>query len=456
MAGIGFELRKLLKNRSYAGLLQAYAYAGIISSGPWVLSILGILLIGILSIGIVVPHHLITEFQVTVTYIVAGSLVLTGLAQLAFTRFIADRLFEKRDDWVLPNFNGMLLVTAVVSGGIGMLAVVYLFPQQSVLYRLLVLSAFVIMSATWITTVFLSGMKKYKQIVVLFFIGYVVVVSMALLLRPLGMEGLLIGFVAGHYLLLMGMIVLTYRSYTSSRLISFELFRPGAMYMSLAATGLFYNAGIWADKFMFWFNPYTSQQVIGPLRGSVIYDFPIFLAYLSIIPGMAVFLVRIETDFVEYYDEFYNYVREGAPLNTIERTRNNLVFSARQGLFDITKIQGITVLAIFALGSNLLSWLGMSQLYLPLLYVDVVAAALQVVLLGVLNILFYLDRRRIVVALTGLFLISNIVLTWLSMQLGAAYYGYGFALSLLLTVITGLTVLNRRLDVLEYETFMLQ
>ena len=28
------------------GLIEAYAYAGIISSGPWVLSILGILVIG--------------------------------------------------------------------------------------------------------------------------------------------------------------------------------------------------------------------------------------------------------------------------------------------------------------------------------------------------------------------------------------------------------------------------
>ena len=46
MAGIGFELRKLLNKRSYTGLLQAYAYAGIISSGPWVLSIVGIMLIG--------------------------------------------------------------------------------------------------------------------------------------------------------------------------------------------------------------------------------------------------------------------------------------------------------------------------------------------------------------------------------------------------------------------------
>ena len=32
MAGIGFELRKLLKRDSLLGMMQAYAYAGIISA----------------------------------------------------------------------------------------------------------------------------------------------------------------------------------------------------------------------------------------------------------------------------------------------------------------------------------------------------------------------------------------------------------------------------------------
>ena len=97
MAGIGFELRKLLRRDSLLGMLQAYAYAGIISSGPWVLSIVGILVIGLMSAAIVVPEFLITQFQVSVTYLVALSLILTGFVQLAFRQahgrpvFAADR-----------------------------------------------------------------------------------------------------------------------------------------------------------------------------------------------------------------------------------------------------------------------------------------------------------------------------------------------------------------------------
>src|SRR4029450_2297172 len=100
MAGIGFELRKILKRDNLLSLLQAYSYAAVISSGPWVLSIVGILIIGILSYSMVVPPTPITQFHVSVPYVTAVSLIFTGPFQLAFTRFAADRLFEKHDDMV--------------------------------------------------------------------------------------------------------------------------------------------------------------------------------------------------------------------------------------------------------------------------------------------------------------------------------------------------------------------
>lgn len=457
MAGIGFELRKLLKQQTYAGLLQAYAYAGIISSGPWVLSIIGIMLIGLFSIGVVFPKVAVAQFQVTVTYLFLMSLIVTGFVQLSFTRFVADRTFAKDEAAILPNFNGLILVALSLSIVLALPFVLFLFPEQTVLYRLLFVMGLAVMSAIWIATVFLTGMKHYRAIVFIFFLGYSATLGLALLFRrSLGMEGLLLGFVLGHYLLLMGMVWLVYRNYHSDRFIAFDIWKPGAMFPSLMAAGFLFNLGAWVDKLMFWYYPDTGQAVIGPLHASVIYDFPIFLSYLSVIPGMAIFLVRIETDFVEYYVKFYDAVREGATLDFIERMRNHMVYHVQRGLFDIAKIQGITVLIIFALGGALLDWLGISTLYLPLLYVDVVGAALQVVLLGVLNVLFYLDQRRAVVLLTATLPLTNMVFTAISLRLGAAWFGYGFALAMLVTVLLGIWVLSRKLEALEYQTFMLQ
>ena len=103
MAGIGFELRKYLDDDSFTGTLKAYGFAGLISAGPWVLSILGVMLIGIVALSQKVGGREVEQFTTSVTWIMGSSLVLSGLLQLVFTRFIADRLFEGRPEVINPN-----------------------------------------------------------------------------------------------------------------------------------------------------------------------------------------------------------------------------------------------------------------------------------------------------------------------------------------------------------------
>ncbi len=456
MAGIGFELRKLLARNTLSGILQAYAYAGMIGSGPWVLSIIGILLVGLVGTGIVVPPSLVTQFQITVTYLIAVSLILTGGLQLAFTRYVSDRLFEKHDEQVLPNLHGLLGLTLSAAALLAALTMAVAFREVSFAYRLLVVAAFTTLSGVWLLAVLLSGLKRYKVIVLLFAVGYGLVVGLAYPLARFGLEGLLAAFVIGQTVLFAGMWWTVAQGYPSTRTVSYHFLHRRTFYPSLLVTGTLYNLAVWADKFLFWFYPDTSEAVIGPLRGSVIYDLPVFLAYLSIVPGMAVFLVRIETDFAEYYEKFFDAVREGASLEFIQDMHDEMVYAVRQGLGEIAKIQFIAVLATFVAGPSLLNWLGISTLYLPLLQIQVVGASLQVMLLAVLNVLFYLDRRRIVVALTLVFLLANTLLTALSLKLGAPFYGYGFATALLITLALGLILLDRKLDRIEYETFMFQ
>ena len=456
MAGIGFELRKILNRDSYFALVRAYAYAGLISSGPWVLSILGLVAIGLLSVNIAVPNLLISQFQVSVTYLIMASLILTGVLQLSFTRWVSDQLFGHRSDTIVPNFAGVLLVTNLVAGSLSLVLVFASFSGESVIYRALLVAGFVTMCDVWLATIFMSGLKFYKTIVLLFAGGYGVSVVLAVLLRGQGLEGLLAGYIVGQFLMLMGMVFIILRSFPAERLIAFDCFRPGAMYPTLMAVGLLFNFAIWADKIVFWLAADTGHPVIGPLRASVIYDMPVFLAYLGIIPGMAVFLVRFETDFVEWYDKFYNAVREGGSLEEIARMRDEMVFAIRQGLFDIIKIQTLAVLVLVVFAPTLFDKLNISPLYLPLFYVDAVAASLQVALLAVMNVFFYLDKRREVLATVALLAALNVLLSIVSLRLGVVFYGYGFALAMLVTLVFSLRVLERKLGRLEYETFMLQ
>lgn len=455
MAGIGFELRKLLRDRSLLGMLRAYGFAGAISSGPWLLSISSVLAIGILSRSSLEMTQQVVRFQVSVTYLIATTLILTGGLQLALSRFIADRIFEDKPEQVLPNVMGAIAVTSVTSGVIAVLMVSVLF-HEPLPYRILMVANFVMLSNIWIVVVVLSSLKAYNQVLLAFAIGCGIVVGASLWLSRYGVPGLLFGFLVGHAVLMFVLLGLVMRRYPGEGLVAFRFLRRGQLYPSLFLIGFVYNLAIWADKFLFWGNPLTSESVIGPLRASLIYDIPIFLSYVSIVPGMSVFLVRIETDFVECYDAFYDAVRSGDTLDSMEHLKDRMVHVVRQGIYEILKVQGLTVIVLILTARYLLEALGISQGYIYLFYVDVMSAGMQVLLMAILNVLFYLDQRKIALGLSFLFLISNALFTAITQQLGPNFYGYGFASAMLLSCLVGLSLLSAKLDSLEYETFMMQ
>ena len=440
---------------TYTSTMRAYVYAGLISSGPWVLSIISVMLIGLMSIGYVVPDELVRQFLVTVTYLMATSLICTGGLQLFFTRFVSDRLFEQRRELITPNLLGILLLVTVGAGIFGTVVLLWLF-DQSFLYRLLVLANFVTLCNLWLVIIFLSGMKAYNRILLVMLLGYGCMIISAYFMRNLGMEGLLLALLIGHATLLFVFMFDIVREYHSEKLVAFDFLDRRKVFLSLLVTGFCYNLGIWIDKFIFWFNPGTSEHVIGPLRASMLYDLPIFLAYLAIIPGMAVFLVRIETDFAEWYERLFTAVRDGETLQHIRQLKNEMTLAIRQGLKEICKVQGLTVLLLFLFAPYLFDLLGMSPYYLPLFYIDLIGVSVQVVFMALLNIFFYLDKRDVVLRLCVLFVVLNALLTLLSLYLGPSFFGYGFTLSLVICVVAGLLQLSSALDSLEYDTFMLE
>lgn len=454
MAGIGFELRRILSRDSYIATLHAYLYAGLISSGPWLLSIVSVMLVGGISLGLLLPDVLVGQFLVTVTYLMASSLILTGGPQLFFTRFISDCLYERQFDQILPNLMGVLLLVTLGAGLLGTIVLCLMF-DESLIVRVLVLANFVVLCNLWMVIIFLSGMKAYNRILLVMLVGYSLMVASAYVLSFLQLPGLLLALLIGHSALLFLYLYDILREYQAEKLIVFGFLERRRAFVSLLVTGFCYNLGVWVDKFLFWLNPGTSSDMDGPLRASMIYDLPIFLAYLAIVPGMSVFLVRIETDFAEWCERLFGAIRDGETLQYIGQLKTEMVLSIRQGLLEICKVQGVTVLLLFLFAPRLLEWLGLSSYYLPLFHIALIGVSLQVVFMALLNVFFYLDKRTIVLELCIWFVVLNIVLTLLSQYLGPSFFGYGFTLSLLICVLLGLHRLSRGLEDLEYDTFML-
>ncbi|MFW5740342.1 MAG: exopolysaccharide Pel transporter PelG [Myxococcota bacterium] len=453
MAGIGFELRKHLSRDTYEGMIKAYCVAGVVGSGPWVICILGTLLIGVFSHSRVSSAEQLQVFFASVTSLVAVSLLFSGTIQIALARYISDRIYEERHDRVLPNLFGAIVLNTVASGTFASLIALGLL-EGSAAYRALMIATFVTLTNVWLLSVFLSSIKEYWLVVTMFFIGYVVAVGLAIAWAPHGEVGLLGGFLVGQIVLQFGMLGSVIRAYPSRQLMTFDFARRDIVLGSLAVIGFLYHLGVWIDKFVFWLNPSTSIAVQAPIRISPVYDIPIFLAYLSCIPGMTVFLMRIETDFAHRVREVFGSIREGGTLDEIEDRRNAMVRSIRSGIRDILQIQGITAVAVIFAGPTIFQVIGIPETYLHLFRIDVVGVAVQVVLLSILTVCFYLDFRRLALGLCVLFVVGNLGLTLVTHVLGPRFYGCGFAVSVTVAAVVGAAALGRKLDRLEYEVFM--
>jgi len=457
MAGIGFELRKILREDRLLSLAKVYGYSAILSSGPWVVSIVAILLIGFINLANYGSHSDVYRYQVVITYAIAlaSSLIITGIVQLPFTRYVADLIFNHKEDEILPSYFGTVFLAWALGLPLVIPFYIWIFEGQSTIFIIGVVATFLILCAVWISSILAASLKYYNSVVWSYFLSYSAIVVCSVYFGD-NIEKLIYIFFIGNAILLVALMSLIIKSYNSSIFLRIDFFLEKNFYWSLALAGLFYTVGTWIDKIIFWYSPETGYTVIGKLHASVVYDIPIFLAYLSIIPGMAIFFFRLEDDFAEKYDLYYNAVRNGAVLDSIVGYRDDMIMVIRRAIHEIIIMQGIVDIILFLSAPYVLKFLNIPILYLGLLYILTIGAMLQLAFMSILAILYYLDRKIVAMWLSFAFLVLNTVLTLASIQMGPAMYGYGYSVSLLIVFLASIITIRNEMNRLNYETFLLQ
>jgi len=454
MAGIGFEIRKILKENTIFSIVKAFSYAGVVSSGPWIISMLSILISGYLVNNFFHSQQKVIEFTLMVTYLIALSLLLTSFSQLSFTRYISDLIFKKEIEKILPNTIGVILFNMLIGAFVILPFTIFIYLDTKDLFLSVIFeSTFVVLCALWIVNIVLTGIKNYKYITFSFLISYVLIILITFFIGKKGITFFMLSYFIGQAVLLFLLMMLMFKKFKSDKLVSFEFINK--LYTDLIFIGFFLNASVWIDKFIFWFNPSTSAKGIGILRYSPIYDYPIFLAYLSVAPAMAIFLLRIETDFALYYDKYFSTARKGGTLKELYLYANEMIESAKIGLIEILRTQILVGALIVIFSDEIFKIFKISTVYIPLFIIDLIGATLQVFFMSIITILFYLDKRKEILFLVVLLFFLNIILTLYSQYLGPFFYGYGATISYFITSILGLIILNKSFKRIHYETFML-
>lgn len=453
MAGIGFELRKMIdERRGFVAKVRAYSCAALIASGPWLMTILTLTLLNVAGpyLGGDEGYSL---FRALVTYAFAFSLILQGIVQMAVTRWVADALYGKRYEDVLPAFAACIAVTGLVHAVIGTAFCAWagFAPRLS----LLAVTLFTIIGMTWIALIWLSLVRQYDDVLRAYVYGTLVaMVGVLLVFFSQGTEPILAAYTAGQAFTLLLLLRTILRGMDTGEKRDFRVFRSLVSFPVLAGVGFAYNAAIWVDKMIFWF-----ADGIGPhplVRYHPLYDTCSFLAYLTVVPALALNLVQLETAFYEKYRAYYGAILAGSPLAVIERNRQRMFESLREGIVRLLRIQGAITAVVVIFAPLIVQGLELPEIATRLFRLTCLGAGFHVLLLICILMQMYFDLRRQALATSAAFLVLNGALAWWSVSRGIETYGVGYAMASFLTLLLGFVLLHRAMDRLDYHTFTSQ
>ncbi|MBA3017598.1 MAG: exopolysaccharide Pel transporter PelG [Proteobacteria bacterium] len=450
MAGIGFELKKILNKQTFLDDITAYVYSAVLSSGPWLMTIISLAVLGIYG-GWIIGFREHEIFRSTVIYTYAFSLIFVGIIQLVATRYLADRFYEKKSQITLITF--LTCTILLLSFGTLFSSILYFFCKVSLLHKFLGIMLFLVVSMIWLCMIFLSAIKDYNSIINAFAAGALISIIACLKLgNYMGSEGFILGYMLGQALTFFWLLARLLTEFPTGKLWDNDFIPFFKKYWDLMLIGLIYNIAIWADKIVFWFAP-DSRLIVPWFRTHDIYEAPVFFSYLTIVPTLAIFLIKLETEFYKHYRQYYGKVLGKKSMTDILQEKELMINSLKRNIRQVFIIQGAVTILCLIFSPELVKMTQLTPIQAPLLRIALIGAFLQALLTINIIIMFYFDLRKSVLAVATLFLSSNAGLSYLSTQLGFQYYGYGYTFSCLLSLIFGFYILNIKLNDLEYITF---
>lgn len=430
MAGIGFELKKLFRERGVLARLRAYGFAGVICAGPMllgVLLILGLILLCQMTGARRADQELLVAM---ITYTLLASLLVTGIFSMVVTRYLSDMLFEQRQEAVMPSFWGSSMVMLAV----GDLLYGVFLAFSGVPNRLLLFLLLQELILVWNAMSYLTAIEDYKSILrvyvsavaLTFFVGWGLIQ-----IGTAHVEAMLIAVVSGYGWMMTWDIFLLRRSFPEAGDFSqcFRFLRWMDKYGSLALTGLLLNVGVFGHLVILWFSP-LGVNISGLFYGAAGYDMPAFGAFLTTLITTVNFVVSVEVRFYPRYRTYYGLYNAGGSVQDIRRAEKDMLTVLDREL-KYTALQQLaaTVLAIAVLDELLrVLPLGFDDLMLGCFRTLCVGYGLYALGNTMLLLLLYFTDYRGALLVSALFAGSTVGFTLLSLLASPVYLGFGFLL----------------------------
>ena len=208
---------------------------------------------------------------------------------------------------------------------------------------------------------------------------------------------------------------------------------------------------VWSDKIIYWFT--RGINIPGTLYYFYNeYDLPVFLSYMTMIPGLVYFLVISETIFHRDYINFIKNIGQDR-LVTILENKNRMILSLKKGLGGLILFQSAWTVGLILNDKTLIKIMGYQHINITILDTLLVAVYFQMILM-ILNIyLLYFELRKEAYYSTLIFLVMNLILTLMFQQNTGIPPGTSYMLSSLLPVAYCFYQLFRKAAIIDFLIF---
>lgn len=454
MAGIGFELRKLYRKQGLVNNLQAYAYSTMTTIGPMILCLILVFIQQLLMKRNGVTYLENELFIATLAYCFVFSIILTSGITLLVTRYIADRIYEKKYEDIINAYYGSILVVLPIAA---IIAAIFLFSlEESSFYKLVAYLFFVELVVIWTQNVFMSALKDYKRIFRSFAIAVLLSIIVSFLLFQysdfspviIALLGMDIGFAS----------IVIFSGYHFEQVFPsnvkknyFAFFSIAKKYPSIFINGVLVYSGVYIHNLVYWFLSDNSQVIAGHYLLMPFYDVPVFYAYLSVLPSLIFFVVIIETDFYERFLFYYKNVTEGGTYDNIQTAKKKMQKVLIKRIGFLAEIQLLFTTLAIALGILYLSRIGFTMEQLDVFIMLCLGYFFFILMFVAFHLLMYFDDRKGILLLSGAFVVLCATLTYFSMQL--TLHGVGFFLASFIVLCGSLLRLYYILTNIDYYTY---
>ncbi len=458
MAGIGFELKKLFRATGVLSKLRAYGYTGVVTAGPMLLGFLFLLAIQILARNSGLDDTESEYLVSIITYSLLASMIYSSVFSMVMTRFVADLLYEGKEEDVIPSLEGILSFLLPTGGTLWILFLY--FSGIGFITGFLAFTLFSELLVVWTQMNYLSAIKDYKGIL----LSYVISIAVALITAIIGSY-----FLGGSVQLLLAAVVLGYGVMMTIDLVLLYGFFPNSQkrhmdflpwfdeYKELVVVGTMTNIGLFSHLIIAWFGS-VGHRIRGFFYSAPQHDIAALFAFMTILITTINFVASVEVNLYPKYRRYYDLFNKKGSITEIEQAEkemltvldHELIYTARRQFYGTALMLsvGLVILERLPLGFDALM-----EGYFRILCVGYGAYAVGNVLI---LILMYFTAYSDAMLATTFFAVSTTVFSVISLRFEAKYYGFGFALGSILFLCIAIVMLIKYTKRLPYHILSVQ